>query len=135
MFIKKCRKRSKGFTLVELIITVAIVVILSMVSGPIYKDYITKSKKTEVYSLVGRIRDAQIDYYNEYETFLGNAYQSYFRINTKQYKYIDTFQIAAGDPDADALKYQFTSIITSKDIPGFENLTLIYDITAGATYI
>ena len=135
MFIKKCRKRSKGFTLVELMITVAIVVVLSMIAGPIYKDYTTQSKKAEVYSLVGRIRDAQINYYNEYGSFLENASQSYFGIKPKLYKYVNTFQIAAGYPHVTVLSYRFTSIVTSKNISGFGNVTLIYDITDGATYI
>ncbi|MBQ3835228.1 MAG: prepilin-type N-terminal cleavage/methylation domain-containing protein [Elusimicrobia bacterium] len=65
-------KKIKGFTLVELIITMTIVVILSLVSWPIYRSYHLKevSMLGEGYALLGAIKDAQIHYYNEYGNFL-----------------------------------------------------------------
>ena len=66
MFIKNKR----GFTLIELVIVIAVVIILSMVSAPIYKDYIWNARLAEGYLLIGAIRDAQMQYYNEYERFL-----------------------------------------------------------------
>ncbi|MBQ3834151.1 MAG: pilin [Elusimicrobia bacterium] len=68
MKIKKLK--TNGFTLVELAITVAIIVILSSISVPIYKDYIGKSKMAEGYTLLSSIRNAQMEYYNEYGRFL-----------------------------------------------------------------
>ncbi|MBQ3834236.1 MAG: pilin [Elusimicrobia bacterium] len=60
----------KGFTLVELVIVMAVAVILSMISVPIYKDYTYKAHIAEGYMLIGAIRDAQMQYYNEYERFI-----------------------------------------------------------------
>ena len=125
----------KGFTLIEIVITIAIIVILSLMSAPMYTGYSKKTKMAEGYSLLAQIRETQINYYNEYGSFLGNASQSYFGIKPKLYKYVNTFQIAAGYPHVTVLSYRFTSIVTSKNISGFGNVTLIYDITDGATYI
>ncbi|MBQ3835380.1 MAG: prepilin-type N-terminal cleavage/methylation domain-containing protein [Elusimicrobia bacterium] len=63
-------KRIKGFTLVELAVTVIIVVILMAVSVPIYQMNNTKYKMTEGYALLAIIRTAQYKYYAEYGNFL-----------------------------------------------------------------
>ena len=66
------KKVGKGFTLVELIITMTIVVVLSLISWPIYRSFHLKevSMLAEGYALLGSIKDAQIHYYNEYGNFL-----------------------------------------------------------------
>ncbi len=63
-------KRLKGFTLVELVITIAIVIILSVISVPIYRGYVDKTKLTEAYALLGTLLSAQKNYYSEYGNFL-----------------------------------------------------------------
>ncbi|MBQ3835042.1 MAG: prepilin-type N-terminal cleavage/methylation domain-containing protein, partial [Elusimicrobia bacterium] len=61
--------KNKGFSLVELIITIMIIIILSLISGPIYKSYALKAKEAEGYALLGAIRSAQDNYYRTYRTF------------------------------------------------------------------
>ena len=72
-------KKRKGFTLVELVITIVIVIVLSMIAGPIYKGYGYKAKQAEGYALLGTIRSAQEAYFNEYGYFFQtkNTYTSY----------------------------------------------------------
>ncbi|MBQ3833931.1 MAG: prepilin-type N-terminal cleavage/methylation domain-containing protein [Elusimicrobia bacterium] len=63
------KKFLKGFTLVELIIVITLVTILSMISVPIYKDYIVEAKMAEGYALLNQIKEAQMQYYATYENF------------------------------------------------------------------
>ena len=71
MKISKNNKK-KGFTFMELVITMIIVITLSLISWPIYRGHVSKeySVLAEGYALLGAIKDAEIAYYNEYGNFL-----------------------------------------------------------------
>lgn len=81
-------KKTKGFTLIELIITMTIVVVLSLISWPIYRSFHLKeiSMLSEGYALIGAIKDAQIHYYNEYGNFLSGK-DSYGVLNNIHTQY------------------------------------------------
>ena len=73
--IKQKSNRS-GFTLVELVIVIAIVIILSVISVPIYRGYVDKAKYSEAYALLGNILSAQKAYYSQYGNFLNREQSS-----------------------------------------------------------
>jgi type IV pilus assembly protein PilA len=56
------RRLFKGFTLIELMIVVAIVGILAAVAIPAYQDYVKRSKVTEVVSMLASCKSAYTEY-------------------------------------------------------------------------
>lgn len=61
--LKIRKKIDKGFTLIELMITVAIVGILAVVALPAYQDYLVKSQVSEGLSLSGGAKVYITDFY------------------------------------------------------------------------
>jgi type IV pilus assembly protein PilE len=58
-------KRAKGFTLIELMIVVAIIGILSMIGIPAYNDYVTRGKLVDATSKLADMRIQLEQYYQD----------------------------------------------------------------------
>ena len=63
------KNKNLGFTLLELMITVAIVGILSSIAIPSYSAYVTKSKRTEAKTEILRMAQLQESYYIQNLTY------------------------------------------------------------------
>ena len=126
------KNKIKAFTLVELVIVIAIVVILSLVSVPIYNDYAWKSKRTEGYTLLATIRDAQLQYYNEYGNFIGQTWTCYsevLAVDARPNTYYTWFICHNKDG-----KTKENTWIWVSGANGAGNITLLYNLTSGGTY-
>lgn len=59
-------KRAAGFTLIELMIVIAIIAILAAIAMPSYLDYIARTQVAEGISLSSEAKDAVSEYYSNY---------------------------------------------------------------------
>ena len=106
----------KGFTLPEVVITIAIVGILSLAAVPIYRGYVRKAMATEGKALLAEIDAAQKIYHARngvfYEPSSSDKKESYntkFGVDARTNKYFTVYKITTGDDDT------FTATIGESD--------------------
>ena len=64
-------KRENGFTLVEILVVVAIVGILAAIAVPQYSDYVTRSKLAEATATLSETRVKLEQYFQDNRTYVG----------------------------------------------------------------
>ena len=65
-------RNRKGFTLVELMIVVAIIGILAAIAIPNFLQFRLKAKTSEAKSNLGAIRSTEVAYFAEWDFYVGN---------------------------------------------------------------
>ena len=65
MLAKLRNRKTKGFTLIELMIVVAIIGILAAVAIPAFMKYIRRSKTTEATMNIRKLYDSSVSYYED----------------------------------------------------------------------
>lgn len=91
-------KTQKGFTLIEILIAVAIVSILAAIAYPSYKEYINRGNRSEGQALLNDTAAAQERYYAQnfvYITVNANVGNLNTRTTSSTGKY--TLSVGAGD--------------------------------------
>ena len=141
------KRKLKGFTLVELVITIAIVIILSVVSVPIYQGYTKKAKMSEGYALMGVLLSAEKTYYSEYGNFLHCTFSSagtgkatcnepILGVDARGNKYFTYFHICCSPGgDYDIKKHVNFYLYSPDDLktPDKNGILLAYNVTSGST--
>jgi type IV pilus assembly protein PilA len=64
-----CQHKAYGFTLIELMIVVAIIAILAAIAVPAYQNYLIRAQVTEGVNLADGAKAAVWDYISSYGTF------------------------------------------------------------------
>ncbi len=100
-------RKQSGFTLVEVMIVVAIIGILAAIAVPQYNDYVTRSKIAEATSNLGslRVRMEQFFQDNRQYAAAGNP----CTVVPTGAKYF-TYACAAGEPTANTYKLEATGV-------------------------
>ncbi|GAB1402457.1 hypothetical protein MASR1M68_13680 [Elusimicrobiota bacterium] len=88
--------KTKGFTLVELVIVIVIVGILSVVAVPVYRGYTKKAMATEGKALLGAINTSQKVYFAEWNMFATGAQSAALDVNASTNKYFTTYGLTGG---------------------------------------
>ncbi|MFA6914458.1 MAG: prepilin-type N-terminal cleavage/methylation domain-containing protein [Endomicrobiia bacterium] len=116
-------RKTKGFTLVELVIVIVIVGILSIVAVPIYRGYTRKAMATEGKALLGAIQTAQKIYFAEFAFFASQttatAFSSSLDVDARSNKYFTSFTITASAPNN-----AFTASTTGAATSGASGISL-----------
>lgn len=113
---------NRGFTLIELMIVVAILAIISAIAIPAYTGYITTAKLTEAQNNLAALRLAEEEFFLENNTYFGGATTALVEAASQ-----GLWTATAGNQGAVAFNYSVTITPTTWTATALGNL-------AGSTF-
>ncbi|PKO25694.1 MAG: pilus assembly protein PilE [Betaproteobacteria bacterium HGW-Betaproteobacteria-8] len=121
----RIRKQHNGFTLIELMIVVAIIGIISSIAFPAYQDYVARGKITEATSGLSDLRVKLEQYYQDNRTYAGYVDGSCIRTSDGKPAINSNSFTVACESNADTFKITATGKATG-GMTGYS-----YDINQG----
>ena len=118
------KKTNKGFTLIELMITVAILAIISTIAIPAYTGYIKTAKMAEAHNNIAALRIAQEEFFLENNAYFAGTSTANLQTNSG-----GLWTAAAGSDGAVAFNYVVTTTATGWSVTAKGNLagSSVYD--------
>lgn len=108
----------KGFTLIELMIVIAIVGILAAVALPAYQDYTARAQMSEALTLAEGQKSAVVEYYSDNGTFPNsNTSAGIAASNEIKGKYVASVKVE-GNASVASITATMNSSNVNKDIKG-----------------
>ncbi len=93
-------RNRKGFTLIELMVVVIIVLVLAGIAVPVYMHYIQEGKKSEAYAVIDATVAGALTYFQRNNTFVGGTMTNFLAQddvdNADYFTYALSGQSAAG---------------------------------------
>lgn len=121
----------KGFTLIELMIVIAIVGILAAVALPAYQDYTARAQMSEALTLAEGQKSAVVEYYSDNGTFPNsNTSAGIAASNEIKGKYVASVKVE-GNASVASITATMNSSNVNKDIKG-KALVLVGKQNAGS---
>jgi type IV pilus assembly protein PilE len=130
------RKNSNGFTLIELMIVVAVIAILSSIALPAYTDYVIRGKLVDATTQLSDGRIQMEQYFQDNRTYVGGpcpATTKYFTISCQNVG-LATYQIVAkGKNDLTGFDYQIDQANNKSSTTNWGDGTTCWIMKRGAT--
>lgn len=80
-------KNNSGFSLIELMIVVAIVGILSSIALPAYNDYVIRSRLADAFSSLSSVGSSAEQFWSNNRTYVGLGASNSWPVNTTNFTY------------------------------------------------
>jgi prepilin-type N-terminal cleavage/methylation domain-containing protein len=119
-------KRSRGFTLIELVVVMVIIGILSIIAVPMYRGYVRRAMSSEGVALVGSVSSAEKIYLAEHVGALAVASTGYsveLDVDARANTYFNAYAVTTGGRD-------FT--VTTSGIGDASGITVTLTFTDGS---
>jgi type IV pilus assembly protein PilA len=126
------KKIQQGFTLIELMIVVAIIGILAAIAIPAYQDYTIRAQVSEGLSITGAVKVGATEFWQDRGTFPASHAEAGLPTNTDiNGKYVSQVDLAA-TTGVISVTYSSTTPYTANSIIGGAILTMTPDTSGGA---